>query len=191
MSICTVTDLRSVLGVGPIHTDDTLQDVCNAADDVLLPLLWRNIYYNTAHSNTASTGSLYFDKDITGVFYVGQTVTIGGNGSKHNGNKTITAMDRYSITYAITGNNNTPVAEHFVQPYGTVTGDLYTDYTDDPSVIQAATMIAVDIWQSRYAAGVTSVDLAGNPMPYRMGASLISRIRSLIAHALAPGSLVG
>lgn len=189
MSICTVDNLRSVLGIGPVHTDDTVQDVCDAADDVLLPLLWRNIWYNYAHSNTATTGTLYFDRQVTEVFYVGQTVNVAGNGSKHNGNKTITEVGSYHITYNISGNNNTPNGKHLIQPYGTVTGDTYVDYTADQSVIQAATMIATDIWQSRYAAGVTSVDLAGNPMPYRMGASLISRVRSLIAHAFDPHTL--
>ena len=40
MSLCTVAELRSVLGIGALYTDAQLQEVCDAADNVLLPMLW-------------------------------------------------------------------------------------------------------------------------------------------------------
>jgi hypothetical protein len=191
MALTTVAELRSTLGVGTLYPDATLQEVVDAADVVLLPMLWTNSYFNIAHSNTATTGTLYFEEKVEKVFYVGQVVNIAGNGSKHNGNKTLTGVGDYNITYNITGNNNVPAVEHPVQPFGTVSGDTYVDYTLDAAVQNAALMIAVEIWQARTAtlSGSNAVDF--QPSPYRMSAQLLAKVRGLIAHALSPNSMVG
>ena len=191
MSLCTVAELRSALGVGTLYTDATLQQTCDAADVVILPMLWNNYTFNIAHSNTATTGTLYFDTLVEKVFYVGQTVVISGNGSKHNGNKTITGVGEYSITYNITGNNNTPVVYHPVEPLGQVAAETYVDWSLDAAVQEAALLISVDIWQSRQttSSGGVSPDFA--PSPYKMGNTLLARIRGLIAHALSPSSMIG
>jgi hypothetical protein len=191
MSLVTVAELRSTLGVGTLYPDATLQEVTDAADAVLLPMLWTNNYFNISHSNTANTGTLYFQDRVEKIFYVGQTVTITGNGSKHNGSKTLTGVGDYSITYAISGNNNTPAVEHPVQPFGTVTADTYVDWSADAAIQNAALMIAVEIWQARTAtlSGSNAVDF--QPSPYRMSAQLLAKVRGLIAHALSPNSMVG
>jgi len=106
MSLTTVAELKTALGVGSLYSDATLQEVADAADNVLLPFIWSNTTPNIAHSNTTNTGTLYFEQSVTDVFYVGQTVVISGNGSKHNGSKTITIVGDKYITYAITGNIN-------------------------------------------------------------------------------------
>ena len=190
MALTTVAELRSTLGVGTLYPDATLQEVCDATDAVLLPMLWTNVVYNIAHSNTATTGTLYFEDKVEKVFYVGQTVTIGGNGSKFNGSKTLTGVGDYSITFNITG-NNTPAVEHPVLPFGTVTADTYVDWSTDMAIQQAALMISVEIWQARTAtlSGSNAVDF--QPSPYRMSAQLLAKVRGLIAHALAPTSMVG
>ena len=61
MSLTTVAELRSALGVGSLYPDATLQEVCDAADAVILPMLWNNYSFNVAHSNTTNTGTLYFE----------------------------------------------------------------------------------------------------------------------------------
>jgi hypothetical protein len=154
-------------------------------------MLWTNSYFNIAHSNTASTGTLYFEDKVEKVFYVGQSVIVTGNGSKHNGNKTLTGVGDYTITYNITGNNNTPAVEHPVLPFGKVSGDTYVDWTTDMAIQQAALMISVEIWQARTAtlSGSNAVDF--QPSPYRMSAQLLAKVRGLIAHALDPRSMVG
>lgn len=191
MSLTTVTELRTTLGVGTLYSDATLQEVCDATDAVLLPMLWNNYTFNIAHSNTATTGTLYFDDYVLNAFYIGQTVVVGGNGSKHNGSKTITNVGEYSITYAISGNNNTPVKYHPVNPYGQVAAESYVDWTTDAAVQNAALMISVEIWQARTAtlSGSNLVDF--QPSPYRMSAQLLAKVRGLIAHALDPRSMVG
>lgn len=192
MSLTTVAELRSALGVGTLYADATLQEVCDASDNVLLPFIWNNNSFNVAHSNTASTGTLYFDEEVRSTFYIGQTVVISGNGSKHNGNKTITEVGEYSITYAITGNNNTPAPYHPVNPLGTVAADTYLDPATVPAIQEAALMISIDIWQSRQAPSSGGVTVDGYaPSPYRMGNTLLARVRGLLAPYLDPRSMVG
>jgi hypothetical protein len=191
MSLCTVSELRSALGVGSLYNDATLQSVCDAADAVILPMLWNNYTFNVAHSNTATTGTLYFDSLVTDVFYVGQVVNITGNGSKHNGNKTLTGVGDYNITYNITGNNNTPAVYHPVVPFGQVSADQYVDWSQDSAVQEAALMISVDIWQARQVSNSGGVSPDFTPSPYRMGNTLLARVRGLLAHAISPNSMVG
>lgn len=192
MSLTTVAELRTALGVGSLYSDATLQEVVDAADNVLLPFIWNNSTFNIGHSNTATTGTLYFTTPVYDVFYVGQTVTILGNGAKHNGSKTITSVDKYSITYAITGNNNTPAPYHPVNPWGTVAADTYLDPSTIPAIQEAALMVSIDIWQSRQAPSSGGVTIDGyQPSPYRMGNTLLARVRGLLAPYIDPRSMVG
>jgi len=191
MSLTTVAELRSALGVGSLYADATLQEVCDASDAVILPMLWNNYSFNVAHSNTTNTGTLYFETPTKDVFYVGQTVVITGNGSKHNGSKTVTGVGAYSITYAITGNNNTAAPYHPVNPLGQVAADTYVDYTLDAAVQEAALMISVDIWQARQTTSSGGVSPDFQPSPYKLGNTLLARVRGLLAHALSPNSMVG
>lgn len=192
MSLCTIAELRTALGVGSLYSDATLQEVCDAADNVLLPFVWNNSTFNTGHSNTTTTGTLYFDFPVQDTFYVGQSVTITGNGSKHNGSKTITEVGLDSITYAISGNNNVAAPYHPVNPFGTVAAESYLDPSTVPAIQEAALMISIDIWQSRQAPSSGGVTIDGfAPSPYRMGNTLLARVRGLLAPYLDPRSMVG
>lgn len=192
MALTSIAELRSALGIGTLYPDAVLTEVVDAADNVLLPFLWTNTTPIIGHSNTATTGTSYFDHNIYDVFYVGQTVVISGSGSKHNGNKTITSVDAREFTYAITGNNNTPTPFHPVNPFGQVAADTYVDYTTIPAIQEAALMISIDIWQSRQAPSSGGVTIDGYaPSPYRMGNTLLARVRGLLAPYLDPRSMVG
>ena len=192
MSITTVAELRTALGIGTLYTDAVLQSVCDAADNVMLPFLWTNTTPIIGHSNTATTGTSYFNDYVQDVFYVGQTVTITGSGSKHNGNKTITGVGEKEITYAISGNNNTPATFHPVNPYGQVAADTYVDYTTIPAIQEASLMISVAIWQARQAPTGQGVSIDGfAPSPYTMSNQLMARVRGLLAPYLSPNSMVG
>ena len=192
MSITTVAELRTALGIGTLYTDAVLQEVCDAADNVLLPFLWTNTTPVVGHSNTENTGSSYFNDYVKDIFYVGQTVTITGCGSKHNGNKTITGVGDYSIDYAISGNNNTPAPRHPINPYGNLAADTYTDYTTIAAIQEASLMLAIAIWQARQAPTGQGVSIDGYaPSPYTMSNQLMARIRGLIAPYISPNSMVG
>jgi hypothetical protein len=192
MSYTTVAELRTALGVGTLYADATLQSVCDAADNVLIPFLWTNSTPVIGHSNTTNTGTSYFQDRVDDVFYVGQSLVFTGCGSKHNGNKTLTGVGEYSVTYAITGNNNVAAPYHPINPYGLATADTYVDYSTVPAIQEASLMIAIDIWQSRQAPSSGGVTVDGYaPSPYRMGNTLLARVRGLLAPYLAPGSMVG
>ena len=192
MSLTTVAELRTALGVGTLYADATLQEVCDAADNVLLPFIWANTSFGIGHSNTTTTGTTFFDEDVRSTFYVGQTVVITGMGSKHNGSKTITSVGEYSITYAISGNNNTATPYHPVNPFGVVAAETYLDPSTVPAIQEASLMISIDIWQSRQAPSSGGVSIDGyTPSPYRMGNTLMARVRGLLAPYLDPRSMVG
>jgi hypothetical protein len=189
MALTTVAELRSTLGVGTLYPDATLQEVCDASDAVLLPMLWTNTNFAVSHSNQGTVGTLYFDESVENVYYVGQTVNITGAGAHFNGNKTIQSVGEYSIT--VTTNHVTDKTKHPFNPFATVTASTYTDWAEDKAVQQASLMISVEIWQARTAtlSGSNAVDF--QPSPYRMSAQLLAKVRGLIAHALAPTSMVG
>ena len=189
MSLTTVAELRATLGVGTLYSDATLQEVCDATDAVLLPMLWKPQWFAVAHSNIVSEGTLYFDIPVTNIFYVGQTVTIANSGTKYNGSKTITAVGEYSFNVVTT--HITAQPKHPIEPFGTVTAETYTDWTTDMAVQQAALMVSVEIWQARTATLSGSNLQDFQPSPYRMSAQLLAKVRGLIAHALSPNSMVG
>jgi hypothetical protein len=191
MSTTTVAELKAALGVGSLYSDATIQEVCDAADDVLLPFLWKNENYNIAHSNTTTEGTLYFEEVVTGTYYVGQSVVITKNGTPFNGTKTLTGVGENSITFAVTG---TPTASeyHPCVPFGIVSGVTQNTYGTIPAVREASLMICVSIWTARQTNsgnGMMPDGSIGNM--YSMSSQLIARVRGLIAPYLSPNSMVG
>jgi hypothetical protein len=189
MALTTVTELRSTLGVGTLYTDAVLQEVCDASDAVLLPMLWANTNFAVAHSNVGTVGTLCFDIPVRDIYYVGQTVTISQAGAKFNGTKTINAVSNYEIQ--VTTTHISDNALHPFNPFAVVTATTYVDWATDMAVQQAALMISVEIWQARTTTlnGANTIDF--QPSPYRMSAQLLAKVRGLIAHALDPRSMVG
>jgi hypothetical protein len=190
MAITSIATLRTALGIGTLYSDAILTEVVNASDNVLLPFLWKNQQSIIAHGNTGTVGTLYFDEDIRDVFYVGASVTISNAGTKYNGTKTITGVGENSITVTTTHTTDNPV--HTVVPYGTAAAETYVDYTTIPAIAEASLMISIDIWQSRQAPASGGVSIDGyTPSPYRMGNTLMARVRGLLAPYLDPRSMVG
>jgi len=187
MSLTTVAELRGVLGVGTLFADTILQEVCDASDAVLLPMLWVKSEFAIAHSKTTTTATLYFETAHD--FIVGDSVVITNCGSAWNGTKTITAVSELSITYTISAAAATE--KNTITPYGTVTGDTTTDWTVDTAVQEASLMLCVDIFQARNAPSSGGVAIDGSASPWRMSNSLLAKIRGLIAHAIDPRSMVG
>jgi hypothetical protein len=190
MALTSISELRSALGIGTLYSDAILTEVVDAADNVLLPFLWKNQQPIVAHGNTGTVGTLYFNNDIQEVFYVGQSVVISGAGTKFNGTKTITAVSPYSFN--VTTNHTSDNPRHTVEPYGIAAAETYTDYSTIPAIQEASLMISIDIWQSRQAPSSGGVTVDGYaPSPYRMGNTLLARVRGLLAPYLDPRSMVG
>jgi hypothetical protein len=81
-----------------------------------------------------------------------------------------------------------------VLPYGTATGEdtKTATYVNTASVREAAMILAVDIFQARQVSqtGGVSVDNF-NPSPYRLGNSMMGKIRGMLAPYMSPNSMVG
>lgn len=208
-----MAELRTNLGIGTLYSDATVEECCQAAEDQVNSFLWFDSapVVGTALVSNVATVMLA----NPGIFTVGETVTIAGAGSTFNGAYTITGTFPYS-----TGTSNilpafnlqlsyyqNPQGYSFVQyaktaanqnfrrvlPYGTATGaDTKTaSYATTASVREAAMILAVDIWQARQVSqsGGVSVDMGISP--YRMGNSMIGKIRGILAPYLSPASMIG
>ena len=190
MSYTTVAELRSAMGVGTLYSDAVLQSVCDAADDVLIPFLWKNEQPIIAHGNVGTVGTLYFADDIREVFYVGQSVTISNAGTKYNGTKTVTAVNIKDFSVTTTHTSDNP--KHTVAPYGTAAAETYIDYSAIPAIQEASLMISIAIWQARQAPSGQGMTVDGfAPSPFTMSNTLLARVRGLLAPYLDPRSMVG
>jgi hypothetical protein len=192
MSITTVAELKAALGVGSLYSDATIQSVCDAADDVLLPFLWTNVLPVSGHSNNGTAGVLYFNDYVNDVFYVGQSITVTGCGSAFNGSKTVNAVNEKSIDITTTHAANVVKTFHPIYPYGQVAATTYKDYSTEPAVQEASLMVCVSIWTSRQTNSGNGMNPDGSiGSMYAMSSQLIARVRGLLAPYLDPRSMVG
>jgi hypothetical protein len=204
-TFCTQAELRTVLGIGTLYSDSVVEEVCQAAENIIKGQLWYNNYYAAARSLNSNVATLYFQEPHG--MYVGQSVVITNAGSPFSGTKTITEINgalqvsalnyqnysltayNYSISYAATGADQ---VKNPIRPTATVAAATNVDYATVPEVREATTLIAVDIWQSRQLSNAGGVSPDGfTPSPYRMGNTLLARVRGLIANYLNPNGLVG
>ena len=201
----TEAELRTVLGIGSLYTSIVIEEVCQSAENVIKGHLWFNNYYAAARSLTSNVATLYFQQPHG--MYVGQSVIITNAGSPFSGTKTITEINgatqvsalnyqnysltayNYSISYAATGSDQ---VKNPIQPFATVAATTNVDFATVPEIREASLLIAVDIYQSRQLSNAGGVSPDGfTPSPYRMGNTLLARVRGLIANYLNPGGLVG
>jgi hypothetical protein len=201
----TEAELRTVLGIGSLYSSTVIEEVCSAAENIIKGHLWFNNYYAAARSLTSNVATLYFQEPHG--MYIGQSVTITNAGSPFNGTKTITDVNgalevsalnyqnytltayNYSISYAATGSDQ---VKNPIQPYATVAATTNIDFATIPEIREASLLIAVDIYQSRQLSNAGGVSPDGfTPSPYRMGNTLLARVRGLIANYLNPNGLVG
>lgn len=184
----TKSELRSLLGIGALYQDSVVEEVCQAAENIVKQYLWFNDY-NIVYQETTSTTSATVYTDTIHNILVGETVVVENCGAKYNGSKTVTAITDYSVTYTI--NNSTVEAKHPVIPYGTLSATTHIDYATVPEIRESAALIAVDIWQSRQSSNAGGISPDFQPSPYRMGNTLIARVRGLIVNHMSPKGLVG
>ena len=185
----TLAELRSNLGIGTLYSDATVEEVCQSAQDIIDAYLWYNsaLVYSTALTSNVATITTTQPHG----FVTGQSVTITkSDTATFNGTYTITGYTTFTFTYARTASDQTT---HLVVPFGLVRGPNHsTAYASVAAVREASMMIAVDIWQSRQAPSGQGASLDGFvPSPFKMGNTLIARVRGLLAPYMAPTSMVG
>ena len=186
----TMAELRTNLGIGTLYSDATVEEVCQSAEDIVSSYLWFDDYYATAQKLTSGVCTLYFDNPVS--FYVGETVVISNAGSKSTGSKTIISIPSdYSINNPANG-QSTDEPLHAIKPPAKVSATTHIDYATTPAVREASMMIAVDIWQARQAPSGQGASIDGfAPSPFKMGNTLIARVRGLLAPYMAPTAMVG
>lgn len=189
-TFCTMQELRTNLGIGTLYSDSVVEEVCQSAEDIIKSYLWYDDYYATAQQLKSGVCTLYFDNPLG--LYVGQTVVVTNAGSKYTGSKTIVSMpSSYSITYNANG-QSTDEPLHAIRPPATVSATTHIDYATTPAVREASLMLATDIWQARTAPSGQGASIDGFvPAPFKMGNTLIARIRGILAPYLAPTAMVG
>ena len=184
----TMSELRTNLGIGTLYADATVEEVCQSAQDIIDAYLWYNsalVYSTSLTSNIATITTTQPHGFVTG-----QSVVITKAGSTFNGTFTITGYTTFTFTFAKTASDQ---ITFLVSPFGLIRGaQTGTAYASVAAVREASMMIAVDIWQARQAPSGQGASLdAFVPSPFKMGNTLIARVRGLLAPYLAPTAMVG
>ena len=210
----TEQELRDNLGIQDLYPDSVIEECCQTAQDILNQFLWFDsvpVVGVTLQNNIATAMVAN-----PAIFSTGQSVTLSGCGATFNGTYTITGTLPWTNGTStqlpsITWNAyawNWPSGYSFIQftkvaanvnfkrvlPYGSAVGeDTKTNsYATTPAVREAAMILAVDIFQARQVSQTGGVTVDGfSPSPYRMGNSMIGKIRGLIAGYMNPNSMVG
>ena len=209
----TVAELKANLGIGSLYADSIVENVCQTAEDLINQFLWFDSYPVVGVGLYSNSALAVISSPVS--FVTGQTITLSGCGSIYNGAHVITGTFPYtqgSISFPYFINfpynyRNLPNGYswisfdathandnyHQVVPYGKASGvDVKdTTYATTPAVREAAMNLAVDIWQSRQQSSIGGVSPDFSPSPYRMGNTLMARVRGLLAPYMSPRSMVG
>ena len=210
----TQAQLRSALSIGSLYDNSTLEACCQAAEDLIKKQLWFNEYPVIGSVMYQKAATLILS--ATPTFATGQSVTVTNCGSAYNGTFTITGtypwtsgsvtfpffafypFNTYNFPFGYSmiqynvGGSPADEMYHLIVPYGKVSGtSTGVDYATEPLVNEASLMVAIDIWQARQQSNAGGVSPDFTPSPYRMGNSLLSRVRGLLAPYLAPRGMVG
>ena len=209
----TADELRANLGIGTLYADDVVETVCQTAQDLLDQYLWFNSYPVVGSATQNGVG--YVVLSVPMGYTVGQTFTLANCGADYNGSHTVTATWPWSNGsgsfpffaffpftpmnfprgYELLAFNSSASNDnyHLIVPYGNAMGVDYKDtsYASTPAIREAAMMLAVDIWQARQQSSAGGVSPDFSPSPYRMGNTLMARVRGLIAPYTSPRSMVG
>jgi hypothetical protein len=189
--LVTAAQLRAVLGVPNTLYDDTaLEAIIDTAEDAIGDFLiqWK-VGIDKHYSETATETTIHTTRPHK--FYETQTVAISGVEAHVNGNKTISSIvDDYTFKITTTG---APVHEDYyhVIPNGIATENDISQYDGIAAVEEAVLQIAIDVFQSRLAAGGTQQALDFTPAPYRMGRTLLYKVTGLISKYIDSNSQVG
>lgn len=213
-----LAEFKSVLGVGDLYPDAQLTQTGTAATNLVLSMLSRYSY--PVDQLCCETGDEVKARTVGfHRLYVGQSIVLEGLPAHLNGPATITAIgytadvpprplwpwptlwpysyanaqELYNTFTFELAHQQPPILEvQALIPAGYVYDQASQDvYEEDPLVLEACMMLAVEIWQARVAPGGTIQGVDFQPGPFRLGRSLIGRVQGLLAPHLDVGTMVG
>ena len=187
MSKIDIDEFRTVLGVGTLYADDTLQQVADAAEQLVDQLLDYNKSYISEAQISNNVATFYTVGRHS--FSIGSVLTVSGLDATFNGSRTVTTFGDFWFKVDYT-HANTELVRY--KPYGTAFLTSQSEIYDAiPAVREATLAIAVEIFQQRVAPGgqIQAVDFT--PQPHRLGRALLTRVHGLLAPYIDAGSLIG
>ena len=192
MALITISELKAVLGIGDIYADAIVQEVADAAENILLSYL---IFDDVAINAVSLTDNVARFYCYDNTFVAGQALTVSGCGAPFDGSRTVTDknVDEYGVTYFEAAVTNADITKRRVIPNGrallTSQATLYD--SGYPEISEACLAIACDIWITRTGTlGQQGVDFQ-SPAPYRLGRSMLTRVSGLLGKHLDTRGYLG
>ena len=202
-SLVSVADLKAILGIGDLYPDATLEQIGQAATNVILAYLSQNrervltTACTVSEVDPATGTTIVFTVSRPTLFEVDQIIEFGLTAGTILTGEQLTITEIDSDLLEITAVSATVLepgvyTERPVIPSASVyEADSINVYADVDEVLEAVTAVAVDMFQSRIAPGGQMEAVDFTPGPYRMGRSLLTRVSGLLGRWMDVGSLVG
>jgi hypothetical protein len=202
MPLVTRSELTTTLNIGTLYSNDVLDQIIGSAEQTILALLVRDRHFIDQACCSESvpapgTGTrVRFRTTRPHGFRVDDLIRIGEFPFVNWADRLLTVVE-VPADNIVVAESTTPWTPGVsdptpVLPLGLVYRQASLDaYDRVPAVKEAALAIAVDIFQSRVAPGGQMQGVDFTPGPYRLGASLKSRIAGLIGRWMDTGTLVG
>lgn len=178
-SIVTAAQLRSVLGVSQsLYNDAYLNEVLNTSEAVILPMLIANVSAVNAYKLDKDVAYYYTERRHH--FATGQVIIVSGLPAPFSLSITVVEAGEYFFTGALVG-ADVLLRESVPAGVATLTGySAVNIYTGNDAIESAILAVAVEVFQSRVAAGGQIEGLDFTASPYRMGRSLTNRVSTLL-----------
>ena len=191
MALITLSELKSVLGIGDIYADPIVQAVADSAENIILSYL---IFDDVSIAGVSLTSNVARFYCYDNTFVVGQALTVSKCGAPFDGSRTVTKVgyDEYGVTFFEAAITNANITKRSVIPNGrAVLTSQAALYDTTPEVREAALAGACDIWITRTGTlGQQGVDFQ-SPAPYRLGRSMLTRVSGLLGKHLDTRGYLG
>jgi hypothetical protein len=191
MALITLSELKSVLGIGDIYADPIVQAVADSAENIILSYL---IFDDVSIAGVSLTSNVARFYCYDNTFVVGQALTVSKCGAPFDGSRTVTTtgVDEYGVTFFEAAITNANITKRSVIPNGrAVLTSQAALYDSVPEVRESAMAVACDIWITRTGTlGQQGVDFQ-SPAPYRLGRSMLTRVSGLLGKHLDTRGYLG
>ena len=186
MSLVALSELKAVLGIGDIYSDEIVQAVADSAENIILSYLVFDKVSISAVKLVNNVATFYTENNT---FVTGQVLTVTDCLAPFNGSRTVVTSGSTYFTAAIT---NADIIERQLFPRGSAVLTSQAGYYDATAEVrEAALAVACDIWITRTGTlGQSGVDFQ-SPAPYRLGRSMITRVSGLLGKHMDTRGYIG